>query len=197
MLQTPPLYTLILAGRISFHELENGHRGRVAYAWGHLDDARISARSLGITGTKCIHQLLDDGWGAKDRRRLTPSVEGASLSQRDDALDMSAHLFRLGQRSLHPLLIEYRGDEISGHGPAMFGASPQFSTGPPMPHPTFSLILVPGQTEFLGRHFDFGEIHPKGKTHCVQNIPYLVEALSAEVARLEHLSLGLLDKFGQ
>src|SRR6185312_10649246 len=62
-----------------------------------LDDARVTAGSLGVARRDVVEEALDDGLLAQEGNGLPTRVEVAALAQRDHLLGHGPHFLGLGQ----------------------------------------------------------------------------------------------------
>src|SRR5690606_16754302 len=187
-------------GRV--HELQEGHRRRVALADARTDDAGVAARAVGEPLRERTEELLEDLLVPHRTRRQSTRVDGALLAEGDHLLGRLARLLRLRDRRPNPLVAEERGHEVlderfaMGRGPRKLAAgnsvSHVLSPSPSWKARCNASGVGRGRSSRLRR--PVLELHAEAEPHLRTDLLDLLEALSAEILRLEHFRLGLLHE---
>src|ERR687892_212035 len=121
------------------HELEVGHRRRVALARADLDHARVAAGALREAGRHLGEEFVGDRLRAGERDRLTMRGDVAALAERDHLLHDRPHLLGLRLGRPDAAVLDQRARQAGMERPALGGVAPELPAGLAVPHSSLSV----------------------------------------------------------
>ena len=147
------------SGNCFFNELDQNHGGIIAVAIAELDDAGVTARTVGVTFCDIIEEFFEDGvviLGIFSIRAIDGALikaggnDAASVdiiafctfSDRDKLIDDGTKFFSFGLCGHNGFVIEKLCSEVLEHGTAMSGRAAKMTTRFTMSHNDFLTIYV-------------------------------------------------------
>src|SRR5262249_41251056 len=115
-------------------EFDDRDRGSVGRSDAGLDNPRIAAVAIGITGRKHVEELGELRVVHQPRLGKTAVRKSTALGERDQLLDIGAKLLRLGRPRRDLLMLDERSRHVAEQGCTMTGGALKLTAANTMAH---------------------------------------------------------------